>query len=409
MTHLRNRSSLAAVPKAAARRGSAAVLITAMMFVFIVTAAITVDYAYMQLVRTELRTAADAAAKAGAEALSRTQSPGQAKHAAVDYAAANSVGGQPFRLSQSDVTIGRVSASSGGRWAFDPAGTPPNAVRVNARTGEDAAQGAIPLFFGNIVGHNNFTPSYQATAGQQDVEVCLCLDRSGSMCFDMSGEDYSYAPKNPLLSKFKQWGTEWQNALSPPHPTASRWAALAGAVNVFLNEASNYDPEPRTALVTWASDYTMPVKPYTVFKPATTDVPLPSSSSFLWSSDVLAIQNSVSTLGQNPMMGGTNLSAGLDMGVSVLTGTNSNTFASKIIILMTDGEWNEGRDPLQAAYDARSQGIIVHCVSVLTQKQSVLQEIASITGGRYFSTQNETELRNAFSELARSLPVVLTE
>jgi Mg-chelatase subunit ChlD len=97
------------------------------------------------------------------------------------------------------------------------------------------------------------------------------------------------------------------------------------------------------------------------------------------------------------------------MAVSVLTGPNSNAFASKVIVLMTDGEWNEGRDPTEAAYDARAQGIIVHCVSTLTQNQTTLQQIADITGGRYYSTQNETELRNAFAEIARSLPVVLTD
>ena len=56
------------------RRGVAAILIVAMLFVFIVTAALTVDIAYMQLIRTELRVSTDAAAKAAAEALARTES-----------------------------------------------------------------------------------------------------------------------------------------------------------------------------------------------------------------------------------------------------------------------------------------------------------------------------------------------
>ncbi len=77
--------------------------------------------------------------------------------------------------------------------------------------------------------------------------------------------------------------------------------------------------------------------------------------------------------------------------------------------LLTDGEWNAGRDPVNAAYDARAQGIIVHCISMLTRNQDDLQDIATITGGRYFGTSNETELRAAFQEIARSLPVVLTD
>jgi Flp pilus assembly protein TadG len=49
------------------RRGAAHILIATMLLGFIVTSALTIDFAYMQLIRTELRSATDAAAKAGAE------------------------------------------------------------------------------------------------------------------------------------------------------------------------------------------------------------------------------------------------------------------------------------------------------------------------------------------------------
>lgn len=391
------------------RRGSAAVLIAVMMFIFVVTAAITVDYAYMQLVRTELRSATDSAAKAGAEALARTQNVTTAKNEAVRYAAANSVGGQAFRLSNNDVTVGRISADNNGRWTFQANGTPPNSVRVNARTGTGATHTAVPLFFSGVLGSNGFTPSYQATAGQQEVEVCLCLDRSGSMNFDMTGTEYSFPSNNPHLSNFTAWGSLWRNMLSPPHPTHSRWAALNGAVNEFLTETGTANPKPRSALVTWGSSYTMPIAPNTVYSAASTDLGLPSSNCFNFDNNVADVRNLLAARGTQPVMGGTNLSAGLDQAVAVLTGNNSNAFSNKVIILMTDGEWNAGRDPVQAAYDARAQGMIVHCVSMLTQNQTVLQQVAQITGGRYYQTANEAELRTAFRELARSLPVVLTD
>ena len=44
--------------------------------------------------------------------------------------------------------------------------------------------------------------------------------------------------------------------------------------------------------------------------------------------------------------GGTNLSAGLDRAVQILTGTNGRVLSDKIIILLTDGQWNAGRDPV---------------------------------------------------------------
>jgi len=41
------------------------------------------------------------------------------------------------------------------------------------------------LFFGSLLRTSSFKPSYFATAGQQDVAVCLSIDRSSSMLFGM--------------------------------------------------------------------------------------------------------------------------------------------------------------------------------------------------------------------------------
>lgn len=382
-------------------------LITVMMFVFIVTAAITVDYAYMQLIRTELRAATDAAAKAGAEALSRTQDTCTAKDEAVRYAASNKVGGRALRLSADDIVVGRVKMNGGGKWQFRENEEPYNAVKVNSQTGDNGS--GVPLYFSRVFNQQSFAPSYQATAGQQEVEVCLCIDRSGSMNFDMSGSDWVFPPDNPRLSTFTTWGPDWQNMLSPPHPTDSRWAALRRAIDVFLSESSSVSTQPRTAVVTWGSTYTMPIAPYTLYPASTTDLALPARDGFDWERNAQSVRNIVQARNDSVIMGGTNLSSGLDRAVAVLNGPTNNRFANKVIILLTDGEWNAGRDPVLAAYDARAQGMIVHCISMLTSDQTTLQVVAETCGGKYYGTRNEEELRNAFIEIARSLPVVLTE
>jgi Ca-activated chloride channel homolog len=395
--------------QASKRQGAAFVLITAMLFVFVVSAAFTINYSYMQLVRTELRAATDAAAKAGAEALARTEDTAVARAEAIRYAAANRVAGQPFLLGANDVEFGRVLPQGTGRWNFTGGGNTLNAVRINARTGGNAANSAIPLFFSSVLGRANFTPAYSATAGQQEVEVCLCLDRSGSMGFDMSGTDWAYASSNPLFIRRSGMSLQNQNYYSPPHPTASRWAALRDAVNLFLTEAGNYNPPPRTALVTWANGMTSGVSPYAYSPSASTDVALPAPSGHNWAGNMSAIQAGIATKGASPVIGGTNLSAGLDLAVSVLRGPNSSLYTSKVVILLTDGEWNAGRDPTVAAFDARGQGITVHTVSMLTSVQPDLQSVATITGGKYIRTSSTAELRAAFIELAHSLPVVLTD
>jgi Ca-activated chloride channel homolog len=385
------------------------VLIVFMLSVFAILAAITIDYSYMQLLRTEMRAATDAAAKAGAESLSRTQDIEAAKAEAVRYASANSVGGVPMRIANTDVQIGRVSPSGGGTWAFDAAGFPPNAVRVDARSGSGRIQPAYNLFFGRVLGQGTFAPSSLATAGQQDVEVCLCLDRSGSMQWDMSGTDWVYPGNNPKLSTFTAWGPLWQNYVSPPHPVHSRWAALVRAVNLFLDQAGKLATPPRTALVTWGSEYSLPAPPYGYYPASSIDIPMPAVGSFIWANNAASIRKSISDRAEVPISGGTNLSAGLDRAVSLLRGAGTSPFSNKVVILLTDGEWNEGRHPVDAAKAAKAAGITVHCISLLTKQQVDLQRVAEITGGRYYGTQSESQLRTAFDELARALPVVLTE
>ena len=145
-------------PSSDQRSGAAHILIAAMLFTFLVVAAMTVDTAYMQLIRTELRTATDAAAKAGAEALVRTQDGNAAKAAAVQYANLNKVGGQPFRISQNDVTLGRVTGQNNGSWTFAANSTPawrgrrhsplPAECRSPACSGSSACQTECQLMAG---------------------------------------------------------------------------------------------------------------------------------------------------------------------------------------------------------------------------------------------------------------------
>jgi Flp pilus assembly protein TadG len=391
------------------RQGSSLTLIAIMLSVFAIMAAITIDFAYMGLVQTELRIATDAAAKAGVEALSRTENVDNARQAAVNYAAANKVGGQSFQLSTSDVTIGKLVKNQAGDWGFVASLDKPNAVRIDAKTGGDAVHSAVSLFFGSVLGTSSFTPSYSATAGQQDVAVCLSIDRSGSMLFDMSGTDFSYPPNNPLLSSFAAWGLMWRNHLSPPNPVGSRWAVLTQAVDVFLEEAGNFNPPPRVGLVTWAADYQMPIAPFTQYQKSKKDKKVPKHLENHWNTNKAEIKASLTALGTVPMMGGTNLSAGLDDAVASLLDPEVGSFSSKVVILMTDGQWNDGRNPIDAAHDARDAGIVVHTVSMMTGYHPDMAAIAEITGGKYYRTTNAQQLSDAFRELARSLPIVLVE
>jgi Flp pilus assembly protein TadG len=311
------------------RHGAAHVLIAAMLFTFVMVAAMTVDFAYMQLIRTELRTATDAAAKAGAEALARTQDGNAAKAAAVQYAGLNKVGGRAYAITTNDVTLGRVTGQTNGTWTFTANATPFNSVRVNAKIGNGGVTPAMNMFFAPALGHAPFSTAAQATAGQQEVEVCLCIDRSGSMMFDMTGNDWSYPSPNPLLYSSGFYpNSMFRNYCSPPQTTASRWAIMRSAVNIFLDEAGQFQYPPRTALVTWSSAMTLPYHPYTSYTLVDTDHNLPAAGSFVWSTNRTAIENVIATRSNSAIGGGTTLSAGLDRAVAVLTGANGRALSS---------------------------------------------------------------------------------
>ena len=66
-------------------------MVAVVMIILIVGAVFSVDIAHMHMVRAELRTATDAAARAGAEAIARTQDPNAAIDAALNVAQQNIV------------------------------------------------------------------------------------------------------------------------------------------------------------------------------------------------------------------------------------------------------------------------------------------------------------------------------
>src|SRR6478672_653113 len=91
------------------RRGAMMVLIAVCLPLCIIMAAFAINVAWMQLVRTELRTSTDAAARAGAKELSLAQSTSVARDAAKNAAKRNLVAGAPLLLADADIEFGNSS------------------------------------------------------------------------------------------------------------------------------------------------------------------------------------------------------------------------------------------------------------------------------------------------------------
>jgi hypothetical protein len=373
------------------------VIIAIFLVVLIAMAAFSIDVAYMHLVRTQLRAATDAAAKAGMQAITTQQSNQAGINAAIAMAAKNSVAGRPLKLTSSDIELGQSQLQADGSWTFVAGATPTRAMRINPSLSDSNANGAVKLFLGGLLGRSKFSPTDSSVASSYELEIVLVLDRSHSMCFDLSGSEWSYP--SPIYSDVTA------GIKSVPR-SKSRWKSLEKAVGTFTTVVGQLNTPPRVAVVTWGSDIGKNTTEYQLTgktaQAVTKDQGLTSTFS--------QVTSAVTALSSKVMLGGTNMAAGIDGGTEMLTAADVRPYAERIMILMTDGQWNQGRDPMDAAQDALDSGITIHTIGFLSAGQSsTLIDIADLTGGKYYAASNEDALDDAFRELALTLPVVITK
>jgi Ca-activated chloride channel homolog len=358
------------------------VLIAITLPLIIMLAAFALDVAWMQLVRTELRTATDAAARAGAKTLSLRQDVPAARAAAKDAARRNRVAGSPLRLRDSEVVFGMSQQSTPtSRFAFRPGGSILNAVQVTGNRNAGSLDGPVGLFMGQVLSVQTFEPSQTAVSTQLDRDICLVVDRSGSMMWSLSGASTP--------------GPE----CGPPHPTRSRWGALHTAVDAFLDELDNTLTQEQCALASYSY--------------ATTECGITyrtSDINYGLTYDYTPIRNEVDRLSSRPVKGRTCISAGINEAITVLTGPLVRPYAMRSIVLMTDGIHNTGTEPIVSARVAASHNIVIDTITFSSDADIPrMQAVAAATGGRHYHAPNAAALVRIFREIAATLPVLTTD
>jgi Flp pilus assembly protein TadG len=140
------------------RRGFIQIYILFAFTVLLGFCSLAVDFGRAQMIKTELRRAADAGARAGVYSLSTGNSTTQAKTDAVNMANSNKVDGGLASLTTSNVLVGNWNGSS-----FTSGGSPTNAIKVTAsRT--NAGGNPVHLYFAAILGHSTLDISASSTA-----------------------------------------------------------------------------------------------------------------------------------------------------------------------------------------------------------------------------------------------------
>lgn len=332
------------------RRGAMLVVIAVMLIAFLFTVAISVDVAYMHLVRSELRTATDAASKAASQTLVRTRDRGAAIAAAQSIGREHLVANQPLQIADSEIQFGNATPNRSGTYIFELSGTPVNSIRVNGRRTVDSLGGSVPLFFGRLFSVNSFQPSHFSTATFVERDIVLVLDRSGSM--------------------FGQ-----------------KLADLKNAVNVFINVLQRDNTvDEQVGLASYSTG-------------ATQDVGLTSDLNQITSSSNRMIAE-----------GFTSISGGMDAGLRIMLGGRSPEFVERTMIVMTDGIHNLGRDPELSAREVVATGTVIHTISFGTDAdRGRMQRIARIGRGQSFHADTGSDLSEAFRQIAQTLNSIMTE
>ncbi len=332
------------------RRGAMLVVIAVMLIAFLFTVAISVDVAYMHLVRSELRTATDAASKAASQALVRTRDRNAAISAAQAIGREHLVGNKPLEIAANEIQFGNSQPNARGAYIFEPTGTPVNSIRVNGRRTADSLGGAVPLHFGRLFSVGSFQPAHFSTATFVERDVVLVLDRSGSML-------------------------------------GQKLADLKNSVSLFVTLLQNDN----------TVDEQVGLASYSTF--ATEDVQLtPNLNQITASSNRMIAE------------GFTSISGGMDAGLRIMLRGRSPEFVERTMIVMTDGIHNSGRDPEQSARDVAAAGVVIHTISFgFDADRSRMQRIARIGNGQAFHADTGADLSAAFRQIAQTLNSIMTE
>jgi Ca-activated chloride channel family protein len=123
--------------------------------------------------------------------------------------------------------------------------------------------------------------------------------------------------------------------------------------------------------------------------------------------DYEALGEIIPTTGDIRLPDGTAIGVGLSNGLDLLRESRAR---SRVVILLTDGENNEGDiEPLEAARIAETLGIRVYTIGVLEEgarsggavnvDEEALRQIAEITGGRYFPAESESALEQIYASI----------
>ena len=347
----------------------------------IILAGFAINLAYLQLVRTEMQIATDASVRAANRMFLDTGNMSQAVNKAQEIALQNPVNNTHLKILQSDFTRGRSTRPSlNSRYSFAAQNFDCNALQLKMSMNPQSLSGPVKLLFPNILGSQLASISADAVSTQVELDIALVIDRSGSMAYaDLEKAEYPPVPAAaPYLWEF-----------GDPVPSPSRWLDTRNAVATFVQELQKTPQSEKVCLITYADT-------------ATVDCGLTNSYSLLL--DELDFYSGSFHLG------GTNIGDGIQLGTDrVVNDPEARPWATKELIVMTDGIYNVGSDPKSKASAAAQDGVMVFSITFSAEaNQSKMISVAEAGGGEHFHAASAQDLKDIFREIASRMPTLIS-
>lgn len=380
MNHLKPR--LRSPRRASARKGAVLVLVIILLPLFLIFAAFCVNVAYMQLVRTELQISTDAAVRAGGRTFATSGDMKTAMSVAKEAASRNEVAGAPLRLADADIEFGEsVRKSLNSRYIYQSKGNAPNSMQITGRRDKGSLDGPVRFVLPVIGAQTVFEPRIIAHSTQMEIDVALVIDKSGSMAY--AADELAAYPPIPSSAPA---GWDFCDAA----PKDSRWRNVVAATKSLLNELEYTPLQEKVSLCTYSDKGKVDVK---------------------LTSDYNAIMKGLDKYTKKLCAGQTNIGAGLSQGVNSLVGQGKDRlWAAKVVIILTDGIQTTGSSPVPISVKAFKQGVMVFTVTFSDEADiKSMQKVASSGGGVHFHAKSGNDLINAFKEIGKTLPTLLTK
>ncbi len=353
-------------------QGAALLIMTGVVMVAIAIAAYAINVAHIQYTRAEMQIVTDVATRAACRALVDTGSQAHAYSTAQRLADVNKVAGRTLQIAAGDLEFSAATrTASTHRYAYGS--TPrPNSVRFN-NTFFQRSHDALPMLFPTFNMAMGFRPLKEATAAQADLDIAIVLDCSSSM----------------LASWNQVPGPEGLLALPLPVPLTARWQTAKSGIHEMLKTFRSSAAQERVAFTTFNNVSLL-------------NLPL--------SSDYLAIESALAFHSTAYLGGLSSLADGMNSSITVLNNTAAaRPYASRIILLISDGNENFGAGALTIARQAAQSDMMIYTISVGDDANSrLLSELAAVAHGRYLHATTPADFVRAIEEVNRRLPILIT-